>query len=188
MATPGQILPLPTQIVLKLSADQKMAVAAIQKEVDGKVDALLDDDQKDQMKEIRGMMARGGRPGGPGGPRPGPGGPAAPAARPWARLAASAAMRSSGPTATRMTTPAWPARTSRPARRSRNSNASGRSSSTFCARSGGRSCAAARTGTLLHRPTCLIRMGASTSGSVGPASPRARLREMASQRSSTTHC
>ncbi len=42
MGTPGQILPLPTEIVLKLSADQKTAVAAIQKEVDGKVEALLD--------------------------------------------------------------------------------------------------------------------------------------------------
>ena len=76
MATPGQILPLTTQIVLKLSADQKRAVAAIQKEVDGKVEALLDDDQKNQMKQIRDMIARGGPPGGrPGGPPPGPGGP-----------------------------------------------------------------------------------------------------------------
>ena len=79
MATPGQILPLPVQIVLKLSADQKTAVAAIQKEVDGKVEALLNKEQKEQMKEIRTMIARGGppgnRPGGPGGPPRGPGGP-----------------------------------------------------------------------------------------------------------------
>ena len=76
MATPGQILPLAAQIVLKLSADQKKAVAAIQKEVDGKIEALLDDDQKDQMKQIRDMVARGGPPGArPGGPAPGPGGP-----------------------------------------------------------------------------------------------------------------
>jgi hypothetical protein len=31
MATPGQILPLPTQVVLKLSAEQKSAVATLQK-------------------------------------------------------------------------------------------------------------------------------------------------------------
>ena len=74
MATPGQILPLPAQIVLKLSADQKTAVAALQKEVDSKIEALLDDDQKDQMKQMRAMMARGGPPGfRPGGPPAGPG-------------------------------------------------------------------------------------------------------------------
>jgi hypothetical protein len=50
MATPGQILPLATQIVLKLSTDQKTAVAAIQNEVDIKIEALLDDDQKEQFK------------------------------------------------------------------------------------------------------------------------------------------
>ena len=85
MATPGQVLPLPTQIVLKLSADQKTAVAALQKEVDGKVEALLDDDQKDQMKQMRAMMARGGRPGGPGARPFGPGGPPTrrPSGTPW---------------------------------------------------------------------------------------------------------
>jgi hypothetical protein len=86
MASPGQLLPLTTQIVLKLSADQKTAVAAIQKEVDGKVEALLDDDQKEQFKEMRAMMARGGRPGGPpsrpGAPRPGPGRPPGPGGPP----------------------------------------------------------------------------------------------------------
>src|SRR5262249_55594170 len=62
MATPGQIPPLPTQVVLKLSAEQRTAVAALQKEVDGKVEALLDDDQKDRIKQFRAMMARGGPP------------------------------------------------------------------------------------------------------------------------------
>jgi hypothetical protein len=79
MATPGQIMPLATQIVLKLSASQKAAVAVLQKEVDAKVAELLTDDQKNQMKEFREMIARGGppgaRPGGPGGPPFGPGGP-----------------------------------------------------------------------------------------------------------------
>ena len=78
MATPGQLLPVAAQIVLKLSADQKTAVAAIQKEVDGKVEALLDDDQKDQMKQIRATIARGGPPRGPGAPPPGAGGPGGP--------------------------------------------------------------------------------------------------------------
>jgi hypothetical protein len=75
MATPEQILPLSTQIVLKLSANQTTAVAALQKDVDARVDTLLNDDQKDQIKQIRAMANRGGRPGGPGGPPPGPGGP-----------------------------------------------------------------------------------------------------------------
>jgi hypothetical protein len=76
MATPGQLLPLSTQVVLKLSADQKMAVAALQKAVDGQVEAILDDAQKEQVKQIRAMIARGGPPGfRPGGPPPGPGGP-----------------------------------------------------------------------------------------------------------------
>jgi hypothetical protein len=82
MPTPGQILPLSTQVVLKLSADQKAAVATLQKDVDGKIEALLDDEQEDQIKQIRAMIARGGLPGfrlggpgGPGGPPAGPGGP-----------------------------------------------------------------------------------------------------------------
>jgi hypothetical protein len=85
MATPGQILPLPTQIVLKVSPSQKAAVEALQKDVDRKVDALLEADQKDQMKQIRETIARGGPPGtrpggpgGPGGPPAGPGGPPGP--------------------------------------------------------------------------------------------------------------
>ena len=82
MATPGQILPVPAQIVLKLSPDQKTALTAIQKEVDRKIEALLDDDQKVQMKQMRSMVARGGGPprgpGGPGGPPRGPGGPPGP--------------------------------------------------------------------------------------------------------------
>ena len=79
-ATSGQILPLTTQIVLNLSADQKTAVAAIQKEVDGKVESLLNDAQKDQIKQI--PCATMG---------------------PWGLRRQ---FRSSGPTATRMITPA----------------------------------------------------------------------------------
>lgn len=87
MMTPGQIMPLTTQVVLKLSADQKKAVTELQKQVDDKVESLLDDDQKNQMKEFRARNARGGPPPGPGGPPgagfrpmgpPGPGGPGFP--------------------------------------------------------------------------------------------------------------
>jgi hypothetical protein len=77
MATPGEILPLSTQIVLKLSAVQKGDVAVLQKEVDTRVGALLDDSQKGQLEEMRETVARGGppgfRPGRPGGPSPAPG-------------------------------------------------------------------------------------------------------------------
>ena len=79
MTTPGEVLALPTQFALKLSAEQRAAVAAIQKEVDGKVSALLDADQKNQMKQLRAMMLRGGPPGmRRGGPPAGPGGPGGP--------------------------------------------------------------------------------------------------------------
>src|SRR5262249_48568914 len=75
-ATPGQIMPLATQVVLKLSADQKTALSALQKELDTQIEALLDEDQKDRMKQFKEMIARGGPPGfRPGGPPPGPGGP-----------------------------------------------------------------------------------------------------------------
>ena len=58
-------------------------MAALQKEVDGEVEDLLDDDQKNQMKQMRAMIARGGpaRRSGPaaaGRPPPGPGGPPGP--------------------------------------------------------------------------------------------------------------
>ena len=76
MSAPGQILPVPTEIALKLSTKQKTDVAALQKAVDAKVAALLDDDQKEQLKQFRSAMARGGPPGPrAGGPPPGPGGP-----------------------------------------------------------------------------------------------------------------
>ena len=70
--------------VLKLSADQKKAVTALQKDVDGKAEALLNKDQKDQMKEFRRtMVARGGPPGPrPGSPPPRQGGPPGPVGPP----------------------------------------------------------------------------------------------------------
>ena len=69
---PGQLLPTFLQDRLKLSAAQKKQVAALQKEVDAKLAKILTDEQKKQLKEMRGR-GPGGR--GPGGRGPGPGGP-----------------------------------------------------------------------------------------------------------------
>jgi hypothetical protein len=73
---PGEILPLPLQDVLQLTAEQKKQLAELQKEVDAKLEKLLTEDQRKQFKE---MKERGpGFPGGPGGPVViplGPGGP-----------------------------------------------------------------------------------------------------------------
>jgi Arylsulfotransferase (ASST) len=85
MASAGQILPISTQVVLKLSAEQREAIATLQKVVDAKIESLLDDTQKSLLKQTRenaGQVRRPGAPApdrgagfaGPGGPR-GPGGP-----------------------------------------------------------------------------------------------------------------
>jgi spore coat protein CotH len=82
---PGEILPPPFQDVLQLTEAQKKQLAELQKEVDGKLEKLLTDDQKKQLKDLKergpgGMIGPGGPvvipigPGGPGAP-PGPGGP-----------------------------------------------------------------------------------------------------------------
>jgi hypothetical protein len=71
---PGQIIATPTQIQLKLTSDQKKALADLQKSADEMLDKLLTDDQKAQLKQIKEDFARGGPPGGPGGPPGGPGG------------------------------------------------------------------------------------------------------------------
>jgi|SRR5580704_9816104 hypothetical protein len=93
---PGQIMPRFLQEELKLTDDQKQQVAALQKEVDEKLEKLLTDEQKQQLKELRQRMGRG--PGGrrPGGP--GRGGPPAmmvlPVAAPAGRLPESPALNS----------------------------------------------------------------------------------------------
>jgi outer membrane protein assembly factor BamB len=66
-APPGQILPPFLQDRLNLTAEQKKQLEALQKEVDGKLDKLLTDEQRKQYKEMRERFGRGGR-GGPGGP------------------------------------------------------------------------------------------------------------------------
>ncbi|HWB14747.1 MAG TPA: aryl-sulfate sulfotransferase [Pirellulales bacterium] len=78
----GQILAAPDQQRLKLSDDQKKELAALQKEVDGKLDTILSEAQR---KQSKGGFAFGGGPppgaGGPGGGGPG-GGPAGPGGGP----------------------------------------------------------------------------------------------------------
>ena len=72
---PGQILPGFIQNALKLTDDQKKQLDDLQKEVDAKLDKILTDDQKKQMKEMRPPRGPGGRDGPPGPPPGGPDGP-----------------------------------------------------------------------------------------------------------------
>jgi hypothetical protein len=65
-AQPGQILPSFLQERLNLTEEQKTTLEALQKEADGKLEKILTDDQKKQLKEMR----EGVGPGGPGGPPP----------------------------------------------------------------------------------------------------------------------
>jgi Spy/CpxP family protein refolding chaperone len=57
---PGQVLSAPLQETLKLTAEQKKQVEDLQKEVETKLEKILTDEQKKQLKEIRER--------GPGGP------------------------------------------------------------------------------------------------------------------------
>lgn len=74
---PGQILPPFLQDRLNLTDEQKQQVDVLQKEADGRLDAILTDEQKRQLKEVPERPApdgRGGRrPGALGGPPNGPG-------------------------------------------------------------------------------------------------------------------
>ena len=75
---PGEILSPMVQERLRFSADQKAKLALIQKEVDERLEKILNDEQKKQIKEIRqrGPGRFGPRRGGPpGGFGPRDGGP-----------------------------------------------------------------------------------------------------------------
>jgi hypothetical protein len=72
MPVPGQIMSLATQVTLKPTAEQKTQLTALQKEVDAKLESVLKDNQKTQLKQMRTDFARGAPPGAPPG---GPGGP-----------------------------------------------------------------------------------------------------------------
>jgi Spy/CpxP family protein refolding chaperone len=74
---PGQIVSKSTLTAIKPSPEQQSQLDDLQKEVDAKLDKLLNADQKKQLREARENFGKGspfGRP--PGGPPPGgPGGP-----------------------------------------------------------------------------------------------------------------
>jgi hypothetical protein len=72
---PGEILPPMLQDRLELTSEQKAQLADLQKEVDGKLESILNDNQKAQLKTMRERgPGRFGPPGGGGGRGPGPGG------------------------------------------------------------------------------------------------------------------
>jgi Spy/CpxP family protein refolding chaperone len=66
-AAPGELMPGFIQEQLKLTDDQKKQMADLQKEVDARLDKLLTEEQRTQLKQLK---DRGGRgfPGGFGGP------------------------------------------------------------------------------------------------------------------------
>jgi len=75
---PGQLLPPFLQERLNLTAKQRKQLDELQKEIDSKLEKILTEDQKKQLKEMRRGFGPGGPrgPGGPGGPPGrGPGGP-----------------------------------------------------------------------------------------------------------------
>jgi hypothetical protein len=79
----GDIMPFFMRDMLKMTDEQRKQLDEIQKEVDAKLDKLLTDDQKKQLKDMTfpgfgppgGPGGAGGPPGGPGGPGGPPGGP-----------------------------------------------------------------------------------------------------------------
>lgn len=73
---PGQILSQAAQGTLRLTDDQKKELEAIQKEVDARLEKVLTEEQRTQLKEMRERGGRGGPGGAPGTPgtgRPGTG-------------------------------------------------------------------------------------------------------------------
>jgi spore coat protein CotH len=84
---PGEVLPPPLQDVLQLTEEQKKKLAELQKDVDAKLEKLLTEDQRKQLKEMKergpggfggGMVLPGGPPFGPPGGFPGGGPPGGP--------------------------------------------------------------------------------------------------------------
>jgi Spy/CpxP family protein refolding chaperone len=68
---PGQLMSPTLQARLKLTADQRKSIQALQKDADVLLGKIFTDEQKKQLKELQANVGRGG----PGGPRGGPGGP-----------------------------------------------------------------------------------------------------------------
>ena len=66
---PGRILPDRLQERLNLTAEQKAKVADLQKDIDAKLEQILNDEQKKQLKELRDAGPPGPPPAPPGGPQ-----------------------------------------------------------------------------------------------------------------------
>jgi len=78
---PGEVLPPMLQQRLNLSAEQKTEIESLQKDVDARLEKILNAEQRGQLKEMRQRGPGGGGPGrfGPrGGGGPGGGGPPPP--------------------------------------------------------------------------------------------------------------
>ncbi len=69
---PGDILPTNLQDTLRLSGDQKKELESLQKSTDEKLDKLLTDEQRRQLKEMRDNLTGAGPGGLAGGPNGGP--------------------------------------------------------------------------------------------------------------------
>jgi Spy/CpxP family protein refolding chaperone len=65
--TPGTVLSNGTQAQLRLTDEQKKELEALQKEVDSKLEKLLTEEQRTQLKQMRENAGRGGFGGGAGG-------------------------------------------------------------------------------------------------------------------------
>jgi hypothetical protein len=74
MSRPGEVIPPMLMGFLKLTDAQKSEMAALQKDVDARLDKILNDEQKSLLKQMS-QRGPGGRGRGPGGPGGGPGGP-----------------------------------------------------------------------------------------------------------------
>jgi hypothetical protein len=74
LPAPGQLLAPAIEERMKLSDTQQKELAAIQKQADGKLDSILNDDQKKQLKQMRDFAGKGFGGFGPPGGGPGFGG------------------------------------------------------------------------------------------------------------------
>jgi spore coat protein CotH len=70
---PGEVLPAPLRDALRLTEEQRKKFDELQREVDGKVEQLLTEDQRATLKRVREAGPKGPPGGFPGGPPPGKG-------------------------------------------------------------------------------------------------------------------
>lgn len=67
MPQPGEVLPMPLQMMLQLSDAQQTQITALQKEVNARLDKILTKAQRDQLAQMRQGFGGGGFPGMPPG-------------------------------------------------------------------------------------------------------------------------